>query len=351
MGDGDLHRATDHTEEIDQNSGELQDETNNPNLPKVEEIEYKQELDIGSIEPGQNKVLSYDMKIDKLKDTDILNFDVKAIVDETEYNSNQTQDNVKKANVSITMTASPETQYVKAGDKVEYTINVKNNGTHSIEDVVLKDSIPKALTVNKVTVDDEEVTELKERNDIEISLDMPEGSEMTIKIETVVNYSESRTEAEPISNLAYIEVLAEKVATTSEINHIIEANENNNNGNSNGNNNGNGNTDNNLDNNDIANGKALVTGVAWFDENTNGQKDDNEKLLSGIKVRLYNTETNNLVKNKDGKILEAVTNDSGVYVLNNIGSGKYIAIFDYNKTEYALTKYKASGTTQIKTQV
>lgn len=348
MGDGDLHRATDHTEAIDQNSGELQDETNNPNLPKVEEIEYKQELDIGSIEPGQNKVLSYDMKIDKLKNTDILNFGVKAIADNTEYNSNQTQDNVKKANISITMTANPETQYVKAGDKIEYTIKVKNNGKHSIEDIVLKDSVPKALTVNKVTVDDKEVTELKERNNIEMSLDMSEGSEMTIKIEAVVNYSESRTEAEPISNVAYIEVLAEKVATTSEINHIIEANENSNSGNNNGDNNENNNTDNNIDNNDVAKGKALVTGIAWFDENVNGQKDDNEKLLSGIKVRLYNTETNNLVKNKDGKILEAVTNDSGVYVLNNIGSGKYIAIFDYNKTEYALTKYKASGTTQNK---
>lgn len=36
------------------------------------------------------------MKIDKLKNTDILNFGVKAIADNTEYNSNQTQDNVKK---------------------------------------------------------------------------------------------------------------------------------------------------------------------------------------------------------------------------------------------------------------
>lgn len=348
MGDGDLHRATDHSEVVEQNNGELQDETNNLELPKVEEIEYKEELNIGSIEPGQNKVLSYDMKIDKLKNTDILNFGVKAIADNTEYNSNQTQDNVKKANISITMTANPETQYVKAGDKIEYTIKVKNNGKHSIEDIVLKDSVPKALTVNQVTVDDKEVTELKERNNIEMSLDMSEGSEMTIKIEAVVNYSESRTEAEPISNVAYIEVLAEKVATTSEINHIIEANENSNIGNNNGDNNENNNTDNNIDNNDVAKGKALVTGTAWFDENVNGQKDDNEKLLSGIKVRLYNTETNNLVKNKDGKILEAVTNDSGVYVLNNIGSGKYIVIFDYNKTEYALTKYKVSGIAQNK---
>lgn len=348
IGDGDLHTPTSSQEMVEQSNGELKEVTNNSELPKVEEIEYKEELNIGSIEPGQNKVLSYDMQINKLKNTDILNFAVKAIVNSDEYNSNQTQDNVKKANISITMTATPETQYVKAGDKIEYTIKVRNNGKNNIEDIVLKDSIPKALTVNKVTVDDEEVTELKERNNIEMTLSMSEGSEMTIKIETIVNYSESRTEAEPISNLAYIEVLAEKIATTSEINHIIEANENSDNENNNGNNNGNNDTDNNTDNNDIAKGKALVTGIAWFDENVNGQKDDNEKLLSGIKVRLYNTETNNLVKNKDGKILEAVTNDSGVYVLNNIASGKYIAIFDYNKTEYALTKYKASGTSQNK---
>ena len=79
---------------------------------------------------------------------------------------------------------------------------------------------------------------------------------------------------------------------------------------------------------DIANGKQLVTGLAWYDENANGKKDDNEKTLNNVKVYLLNTETNNLVKDTTGKILEATTNDKGIYILDNIGNGKYIAIFE-----------------------
>ena len=96
-------------------------------------------------------------------------------------------------------------------------------------------------------------------------------------------------------------------------------------------------------NEDIANGSKMITGVAWFDENANGQRDDSEKTLSNIKVHLLNTKTNNLVKDTKGNVLEATTNDNGVYVLNNIGSGKYIVVFEYNKTQYALTKYKAEN--------
>ena len=90
---------------------------------------------------------------------------------------------------------------------------------------------------------------------------------MTVKVEAIVNYSESRTQAESITNVAYAELLANKVATTQEITHIIEATENGENGSNNG--------DNKVDNNDVAKGTAVISGMAWVDENGNGQKDDN----------------------------------------------------------------------------
>lgn len=67
-------------------------------------------------------------------------------------------------------------------------------------------------------------------------------------------------------------MLGERVATTSEINHIIEANKEN------------ADTDTDKDedgkgNEDIANGSKMITGVAWFDENANGQRDDSEKNI------------------------------------------------------------------------
>ncbi len=323
----------------EQNDSELQETTDE--LAKVEQIEYKDELNIGTIEPGKNKVLSYDLNINKLSNVDNIDFSVAVKADGIDYNSNTVTDNVTKATVSMSMTANPETKYLKAGDTLEYTITVKNTGTQRIDGLELKDEIPASLTVNKVTIDGTEEIALKEVNKLDITLNIAAGSEMTIKVETIVNYSESRTEAETITNTAYAELLANKVATTSEITHIIEANTSDNNNGNNGNNK--------IDNNDIAKGTAIITGTAWVDEDGNGQKGDNEKSLSGIKVRLYNTETNNLVKDANGNTLEATTNDNGVYVLNNIGNGKYIAVFDYNTSEYGLTKYKVSGTTADKT--
>ena len=332
VSDNDINGTTEDiaTEQVE---GDLQEATGE--LAKTEQVEYKDELNLGTIEPGKNKVLSYDLNINKLNNANTVDFSVQVTSDKITYNSNTVSDNVVKTDISMAMTANPTTKYLKAGDSIEYTITVKNNSSQRVDGIELKDEIPPSLTVNKVTIDGKEEPELKEINKLDITLNIAAGSEMTVKVEAIVNYSESRTQAESITNVAYAELLANKVATTQEITHIIEATENGGNGSNNG--------DNKVDDNDVAKGTAVISGMAWVDENGNGQKDDNEKTLSGIKVRLYNTETGNLVKDSNGNTLEATTNDNGIYTLSNLGNGKYIAIFDYNNSEYGLSKYKVSG--------
>lgn len=329
-------------EEYDENSETpTEEEINNIEPIQSESIEYQNEINIGTLEPGENKVISYDMQINKLENVPEIVFSAVAKVGENEYRSNIITDNVKKADISASMTSNIEDNYIKAGDILEYTINIKNNGTEDINNISVKDEIPNSLTVNKVTFNDEEIEELRDNNNIEIILNMSAGSESVIKIETVVNYSQGRLEAEPITNVATVELLGKEIAKTAEITHIIEAIEDGETG---------GNTekpdDNNVDDNDVATGTSIITGIAFIDENSNGQKDDNEELLSGVKVRLYNTETNNLVKQENGDILEATTNQNGVYVLDHIGNGKYIVIFDYNNETYTLTKYKVEGVSE-----
>ena len=175
---------------------------------------------------------------------------------------------------------------------------------------------------------------MPDTNELEIPCDIEAGGETQIEIQAVVNYSEGRDRAEPITNVATAEVYGETIATTSEINHIILANEG-----------STGNEDNNLDDNDIAAGNRTITGVAWYDANADGILNGNEEKLSGITVRLLNVETNNYVRTTDGDILEATTNDNGVYVLDGIGNGRYIAIFGYDDTRYTLTRYKVGGAT------
>ena len=329
-------------DEYNENAGELtEEEISAIEQMETETIEYQDEINIGTLEPGQNKIISYDMKINELENFSEMTFSALAKTGTDEYKSNLITDNVKTVDVSASMISNIENSYIKPGDVLEYTINIRNNGTQEIDGIILKDKISNSLTVNKVTVNNEEVEELKDRNNIEIRLSMSAGSESVIKIETLVNYSQGRFEAEPITNVATVELLGKEIAKTAEITHIIEAIEDEEQG---------GNTekpdDNNVDDNDVATGTSTITGIAFIDENANGQKDDGEELLSGVKVRLYNTETNNLVKQENGNILEATTNENGVYVLDHIGNGKYIAIFDYNNETYTLTKYKAEGVSE-----
>ena len=98
-----------------------------------------------------------------------------------------------------------------------------------------------------------------------------------------------------------------------------------------------------MEDNNTASGNRIISGVAWKDTNANGQRDSGEPTFNDVKVRLLNVETNRLVTTQDGRVLEATTDDTGTYFLNNIGNGRYIVIFDYDTVAYTTTKYRAEG--------
>ena len=307
-----------------------------------EEIEYSDEINIGTLNPGETKVLSYDMSINNVENEEsIITFAVTAKDAEKEYRSNSLEDTVREFDVSMEMTSNTESRYIKSGDQVNYTITVRNNTNTYLEGINITDSIPDALTVNRVTIDGQDMGEIN-GNNLTMTCNIEANGETTIVIETVVNYSAGRTEAESITNIAYAEVFGERIANTQEVSHIIEADEQSGNNGNGGNNSGNSGNN----GNDIANGENIITGIAWFDENVNGRKDENESTLSGINVMLLNVSTNNLVRDENGEVLEVATNDNGVYILNNISQGQYIAIFDYDTSIYNLTTYKAQGVSE-----
>lgn len=317
------------------------DQIENTEVPEMttEEIEYSDEINIGTLNPGEAKVLSYDMLINNVENgQENISFSAIAKDDSKEYRSNVVEDTVKEFDISMEMTSNTESRYVKSGDMINYTITVKNNTNSYLEGINITDSIPGALTVNKVTIDGQDMGEIN-GNNLTMTCNLEPNGVTTIVIETVVNYSASRTEAESITNIAYAEVYGERIANTSEVTHIIEADEEAGNGGNNGNNNGNSGSD-------IANGTNMITGIAWYDQNSNGRKDENESTISGVNAMLLNVSTNNLLRNENGEVLEVTTNDNGVYILDNIPEGQYIVIFDYDTSLYNLTKYKQEGVSE-----
>lgn len=308
---------------------------------ETKRLEAKNDIVIGDLKPGQLKVVKLDNLID-INSKDIIKFSATVSSNAETVRSNEIQDRVKKLDFNIEMISNTESQYIKSGDKVDYAIKVKNNGNINIDDLIVKDIIPKSLSVVSVSVDGETKENLAGRNNLEIPLSINGNEEKNIVISTVVNYSASRTTAETITNVAELNYKGDKIATTQEITHIIEADKD-------GTEEGDGSETDNVnpgEDTDVAKGENMITGMAWLDENANGIKDNEEKTLNNIEVSLYNPNTKNMIKDKEGNILKVTTNEHGVYVLDSIQKGNYIVIFNYDKAKYGLTKYKVEGTTE-----
>lgn len=305
-----------------------------------ENIEYSDEINIGTLAAGETKVLSYDMLITKT-DNNAINFAVTAEDGEKQYSSNGLEDEVKDFSIDLSMEDKTGTQNVKSGDIITYLITAKNEANVQTKDLMIVDNIPNQLTIQSILVNGEEY-EIPDTNNLEIPIDIAANGETEIEIQAVVNYSEGRVESEAITNVATAQVYGETIATTSEITHIILANEGTGEGGNEGGS-GNGNGQNDVEDSDVATGTSTISGLAWYDANEDGRKDASEEVLSGIKVKLLNVETNNIVKDTEGNELEATTNENGVYVLDRIGNGRYIAVFEYDNTQYTLTRYKVAN--------
>lgn len=321
-------------------TGSVDEELSNEDDLITTEIPYSNEIDIGNFAAGEMKLLYYII-------TPTVSGKIRLFMaveqGTNKYRSNVWEDMVVERKAEISM-SSDKSKYVKSGDSIEYTITVTNTGTTKIEGLVINDEISEFLEIKSITLNDKQV-ELPEENEINIVIDMEIGEKAIIKISVVI-IKEADIEVNAntlmITNQAALKYGGEEIKKTEEITHIMQlSNQSIYDENPDGvENNPNENPD---DGNDIANGKNIISGMAWYDENRNGKKDDNEKTLSGITVNLLNVETNQLVKDKSGNVITATTSENGTYIINNVAKGKYIVIFNYDTKVYTVTKYKAEG--------
>lgn len=81
-----------------------------------------------------------------------------------------------------------------------------------------------------------------------------------------------------------------------------------------------------------------ISGFAWLDEDDDGIREEDEKLLKGILVKIKDFSTNEYIKDSNNKELEAITDENGRYEFTNLKVGSYIVEFNYNQQKYRLTK-------------
>lgn len=294
-------------------------------------------LNLNTLPANGSIVINMLARADKLENGDVLANITAKVIGDKEYRSNVLEEPIlSKANIDLELSATKTGEYLKPGDNITYTIRAvsKNSITTS---VYLEDEISSYLSILSIKVNgvvqnsqsqnENETLGKIEGYTVKAQKTLEPGEELTLEINTVVNANDNLNEIITITNQAVALVsYVEKKSNT--VTHYIEYETQN--GNEGENPSGNNKT-------------YYLSGKAWLDENEDGEMQDNEQGLSGIKVYLQDTSSGELIKDKNGNTITQTTSANGEYRFSNLESKNYITIFDYNSSKYRLTTYQKEG--------
>ncbi len=312
------------------------------------------------------------------------------IIGQHTYLSNENRYNYNYENVDISMSSQNEGENVKNGEEINYDINIENIGGSNVKigddpayininvsDFLPNEVIPKEIIYNnwELTGEEDAPTELIKKEEIvkdistiytddnnnrlaniDLSLIIPKGEKVKITVKTIADYLYKDTK---IENSAVVSGEKIDTKTTNVISHTIlsaqeqfetpndpetpgepedpwnpEESENPNTP-ENPSDPNNPSNPNNPDNpTEPKEDKNNISGVAWLDNNEDGERAANEKLLSGITVMLI--DMNNATTEK----AMTKTDNNGKYEFKNIEKGKYIVLFQYDTDKYRVSQYR-----------
>lgn len=293
------------------------------NLPKLDENGFVQ--------------LKYVVKVNEVAEN-VTKVDVETIAkvsaDGTDtYESNSLITEVGRPSLVVNQITENTDTYVKEGDIIRYIFTVRNEGGAVAENVRLTDVIPDGIAVRKVSyltdgiVGNKKVSSSKE---VSVMANIKPNEELVVNVEAVAA-NLGGVQEKTVTNFATVSSSEVKEQNTNSITHIVEASEKSiaaSQLQSSSNSTPQGNT--NIEK------TYKLTGTAWLDNNKDGMRTTDEQLLTGIVVRLVNSET--------GVIQSSVTTDaSGSYTFSGVANGNYLVIFDYDTVKYTVTAYKKDG--------
>ncbi|MCI8273786.1 MAG: hypothetical protein HFJ55_06895 [Clostridia bacterium] len=244
------------------------------------------------------------------------------------YRSNVFSNNIIGEGAKISLTTPNNGGYVSIGDEIRYNFAIENiGGRQSAVDII--DNISEYLEIVGIEVNGKTELQTLDRtdkdtykssisNNLRYTVPVQQGEKVNVTIVTKVKQSDNMFDVKTITNSAKVSIGGNVYDTSGEVTHFIKGNY-------------------------LESDKSIVSGVAWLDANTNGQRDLEEQTLSGIKVLLYNTMTNSIATDKDGNRAETTTNENGEYTFRRMESGQYIVLFEFDTTKYELTDYKKEG--------
>lgn len=231
-----------------------------------------------------------------------------AIIGDEIYSSNiiEKQIHQDKTNIVITQIGNIEKDTVVTGDKLIYKATIENTGL--IEDnLIIADEVPAPAVIQnayyikndkKIQIKSEEIV----NNSIGIIESLQPGEKIQLYIETEID--EQKANEDTITNI----ITASGKTTLVESNKItykIHPQEQ---------------------------SKNSISGIAWIDQNKDGERQGNEQIMKNMIVVLLDT--------KQNEVKSTTTNDKGAYTFSDLPNGSYIVAFKYDTTKYYLTEYQ-----------
>lgn len=251
-------------------------------------------------------------------------------------NENDDASKIKTAKAKLVVNkTSPTPKNVREGDTIDYIVTVKNEGQKQAQNVKVTDYLPdglEAVGTIAYSVGNTTSTETAYPGETpSVSTNIAPGETLTVNMKAKAQELPEGMTERTVSNHSTITSTETGEMQTNAITNIIEGN-------------GTSGNEDNHGNNDT-NTKHKISGNVWFDENANGMKDQNEKGIGNITVKLLDS-SGAIVKDSAGKELTALTSEDGNYTFYDLNAGNYIVIFNYDTTTYGVTEYKKAGVSE-----
>lgn len=255
-----------------------------------------------------------------------------------EYSSGNVVFVVGRPDLTVTQTTSTTNTYVKEGEVINYQFLVKNNGAVTAQQVRLVDNIPDGITVKSISYESEGMVidkAVSSNDSVNVGASIPAGDTLKVNVSAVANSLNGSGERS-VTNNATVTATNINEIKSNDITHIVEAS-----------------GDVITGQGEVSTGQASstnnntadisktyrITGTAWLDENRDGMRNDDEKLMKGIKATLVDSD-NEVIKQN------TVTNSKGEYTFTGVKNGNYLIVFDYDTVLYTVTVYQKENVAQ-----
>ena len=302
--------------------------------------------DVGNLNAGEETAIYLIIKLDAVQGEEekkVIGNKVEATINGEEkcYSNLEEITEVGSPKCTITLESSIEDKYIYEGDEFEYIITTTNNSTTRQIEVDIMDNMPAGLTVKKVTYTLNGETKELETNVVSLVKDLKPGETIQVVALVEADRLPNNVDELEVRNKAILRNAETGDTESNEIVKVIKR-KNTGTGEQPGENPG-GNPGGNTGENPSGETNGYnISGIAWVDQNRNGEMDIQENTLQGITVEVYDTDGNR-ARNINGNEVIATTGSDGKYTLTDLPQGDYIVIFRYDNRNYTLTEYKKSG--------